>query len=156
MFNLEEFEQDQVVYPLVEKLNKLLDKNKIDKVEKVIKQLEELLVEKEYAISTTYILSILAEHDFNLITENVIKTLENYINSDDPKLKLNTLIIIGFAMLSNQDYINKFLPKFVKNLGDVSKDVRDNIYYFLQEMGQKQPKLMCSYKGELINALSGE
>jgi hypothetical protein len=156
MFNLEEFEQDQVVYPLVEKLNKLLDKNKTDKVEKVIKQLEELLVEKEYAISTTYILSILAEHDFNLITENVIKTLENYINSDDPKLKLNTLIIIGFAMLSNQDYINKFLPKFVKYLGDVSKDVRDNIYYFLQEMGQKQPKLMCSYKGELINALSGE
>ncbi len=156
MFNLEEFEQDQVIYPLIEKLNKLLDKNKTEKVEKVIKQLEELLVEQEHAISTTYILSILAEHDFKLINESVFEALENYINSDDPKLKVNTLIILGFAMISNQDHINNYLPKFVKNLGDVNKDVRDNIYYFLQEMGKKQPRLMCSYKGELINALSGE
>jgi hypothetical protein len=28
MFNLEEFERDQVIYPLVEKLSKFLDKNK--------------------------------------------------------------------------------------------------------------------------------
>ncbi|GAG86820.1 unnamed protein product [marine sediment metagenome] len=65
MFNLDEFEQDQVIYPLVEKLNKLLDKNKTEKVEKVINQLEELLVEQEHAISISYILSILAENDFN-------------------------------------------------------------------------------------------
>ena len=156
MFNLEEFEQDQVIYPLVEKLNKLLDKNKTEKTEKVIKQLEELLVKQEHAISISYILSILAEHDFKLITESVFKVLENYINSDDPKLKVNTLIILGFAMLSNKDYINKYLPKFIKNLGDVNKDVRDNIYYFLQEMGQNKPSIMCKYKRELINALSGE
>jgi len=156
MFNLEEFEQDQEIYPLVEKLNKLLDKNKTEKVEKVIKKLEELLEKQEHAISTSYILSILAEHDFKLITESVFNVLENYINSDDPKLKVNTLIILGFAMLSNKDYINKYLPKFVKNLGDENKDVRDNIYYFLQEVGKKQPRLMCTYKGELINALSGE
>jgi len=156
MFNLEEFEQDQEIYPLVEKLNKLLDKNKTEKVEKVIKKLEELLEKQEHAISTSYILSVLAEHDFKLITESVFNVLENYINSDDPKLKVNTLIILGFAMLSNKDYINKYLPKFVKNLGDENKDVRDNIYYFLQEVGKKQPRLMCTYKGELINALSGE
>ena len=156
MFNLEEFEQDQVIYPLIEKLNKLLDKNKTEKVEKVIKQLEELLEKQEHAISISYILSILAEHDFKLITESIFKVLEKYVNSDNPKLKVNTFIILGFAMLSNQDYINKYLPNFIKNLGDVNKDVRDNIYYFLQEVGQKQPRLMCSYKGELINALSGE
>ncbi|GAG89848.1 unnamed protein product [marine sediment metagenome] len=156
MFNLEEFERDQVIYPLVEKLNKLLDKNKTEKVEKVIKQLEELLEKQEHAISISYILSILAEHDFKLITESIFKVLEKYVNSDNPKLKVNTFIILGFAMLSNQDNINKYLPNFIKNLGDVNKDVRDNIYYFLQEVGQKQPRLMCSYKGELINALSGE
>ena len=102
-----------------------------EKVEKVIKQLEELLEKQEYAISITYILSILAEHDFKFITENVIKVLENFINSDDPKLKVNTLITLGFAMLSSTDYFNKYLPNFIKNLGDENKDVRDNIYYFL-------------------------
>ena len=61
MFNLEEFEQDQVIYPLIEKLNKLLDKNKTEKIEKVIKKLEELLENQEHAISITYILSILCQ-----------------------------------------------------------------------------------------------
>ncbi|GAJ00845.1 unnamed protein product, partial [marine sediment metagenome] len=39
MFNLEEFEKDQVLYSLVEKLNKLLDKNKTEKVKLVVEQL---------------------------------------------------------------------------------------------------------------------
>ncbi|GAG56460.1 unnamed protein product, partial [marine sediment metagenome] len=63
MFNLEEFERDQVIYPLVEKLSKFLDKNKTAKAEKVIEQLDQLLKEQEHIISITYILSILAEHD---------------------------------------------------------------------------------------------
>ncbi|NVM17524.1 MAG: hypothetical protein HWN80_07395 [Candidatus Lokiarchaeota archaeon] len=153
---MEEFEQDQVIYPLVEKLDKLLDKNKNEKVEKVIKQLEELLVEQKYAILVSYILSILAENDFNLITESVIKILGDYINTNDPKLKVNTLIIIGFAMLSKQEYLEEFCPRFIKYLGDVNKDVRDNIYYFLQEVGKKYPKLICTYKEELLNALLTE
>lgn len=156
MFNLEEFEQDQVIYPLVEKLDKLLDKNKTEKVEKVIKQLEELLVEEKYAISVSYILSILAENDFNLINESVIKHLETYINTNDPKLKINTFIIIGFAMLSNKNYLSKYCPKFIEHLADLNKDVRDNIYYFLQEIVKDNPKLLCAYKEEFINALSTE
>ncbi len=156
MFNLEEFEQDQVIYPLVEKLDKLLDKSKTEKVEKVIKQLEELLVEQKHAILISYILSILAESDFNLINESVIKNLESYINTNDPKLKVNTLIVIGFAMLSKQKYLDEYCPKFIENLGDLNKDVRDNIYYFLQEIGEKNPKLLCVYKKEFINALLTE
>ncbi|MBY8988409.1 MAG: hypothetical protein KGD61_08135, partial [Candidatus Lokiarchaeota archaeon] len=145
-----------VIYPLVEKLDKLLDKNKTEKVEKVIKQLEALLIEQKYAISVSYILSILAENDFNLINESIIKNLESYINTNDPKLKVNTLIIIGFAMLSKQRHLDEYCPKFIKHLGDSNKDVRDNIYYFLQEIGKKNPKLLCTYKEEFINALKTE
>ncbi|MFW9952642.1 MAG: hypothetical protein ACFFKA_21175, partial [Candidatus Thorarchaeota archaeon] len=156
MFNLEEFEQDQVIYPLVEKLDKLLDKNKAEKIEKVIKNLEELLLEKKYAIPASYILSILAENNFNLISESIIKNLESYINTNEPKLKINTFIILGFAMLSNKKYLDIYCPKFISHLDDLNKDVRDNIYYFLQEIGEKYPTLLCSYKSDLINALSIE
>ena len=156
MFNLEEFEQDQVVYPLVEKLDKLLDKNKTEKVEKVIKQLEELLVEQKHAIPVSYILSILAENDIDIISESVISNLESYITTDDPKLRVNALIIIGFAMLSKQKYLDEYLPKFITLLGDLNKDVRDNIFYFIQKIGKNDPKVLCNHKTEFINALLTE
>ena len=146
MFNLEEFEQDQVIYPLVEKLSKLLDKNKIEKIEKVIKQLEELLGEEEHVTTVSYILSILAENNFNLISESILTELEGYITTDNPKLKINTFIIIGFAMLSDQKYLEDYLPEFILHLKDLNKDVRGNIYYFLQEVGNSKPERLCTYK----------
>jgi hypothetical protein len=156
MFNLGEFEQDQVIYPLVEKLNKFLDKNKTEKAEKVIKQLEELLLENKYAIAVSYILSILAENNFTLINEGIIKNMESYINTNDPKLKVNTFIILGFAMLSDKKYLDNYFPKFIMHLGDLNKDVRDNIYYFLQEIEKLKNTLLCTYKDDFINALLTE
>ena len=156
MFNLEEFEQDQVIYPLVEKLDKLLDKNKTEKAEKVIIQLEELLDKKKHAIPVSYILSILAENDFSLITESVLSKLESFLTTDEPKLKLNILIIIGFAMISKQNYLEKYLADVVSHLKDSSKDVRDNLFYFLQEIGKKNANMLCTYKKEFINALINE
>ena len=156
MFNLEEFEQDQVIYPLVDKLEKLLDKNKTEKAEKVIKQLEILLLDQDHAISASYVLSILAENDYNLINESIIGKLESYINTKDPKLKVNTFIVIGFAMLSNNIYLDKYCPKFIKHLGDINKDVRDNVYYFLQEIVNKNPTLLCTFKEDFIKALMSE
>jgi hypothetical protein len=156
MFNLEEFEQDQVIYPLVEKLSKLLDKNKIEKIEKVINQLEELLSEEQFATTVSYILSILAENNFSLINESILKKLEDYITSNNPKLKVNTFIIIGFAMLSDQKYLDKYLPEFILHLKDLNKDVQGNIYYFLQEVGNSKPERLCKYKTDIINALKTE
>jgi hypothetical protein len=156
MFNLEEFERDQVIYPLVEKLNKFLDKNKTVKAEKVIEQLDQLLKEQEHIVPITYVLSILAEHDFELISESIFKKVESYCDSKDLKLRVNTLIIIGFAMLGNQKYVDKYFRNFVTNLDNENKDIRDNVHYFLQEIVNKKPTLICSYKKDLINALTIE
>ena len=156
MFNLEEFERDQVIYPIVEKLSKFLDKNKTAKAEKVIEQLEQLLKEQEHIVPITYILSILAEHDFELISESIFKKIERYCDSKDPKLRVNTLIIIGFAMLGNQKYIDKYFQNFVNNLNNENKDIRDNVHYFLHEIVDRNPKLICPYRKDLINALTIE
>jgi len=153
MFNLEEFERDQDIYPIVEKLSKFLDKNKTAKAEKVIEQLDHLLKEQEHVVPITYILSILAEHDFELISESIFKKVESYCDSKDPKLRVNTLIIIGFAMLGDQKYVDKYFQNFVNNLTNENKDIRDNIHYFLHEIVDKKPKLICFYRKDLINAL---
>ncbi|MHA2287856.1 MAG: hypothetical protein ACXABG_03620 [Promethearchaeota archaeon] len=153
---MEEFEQDQVIYPLVDKLEKLLDKNKTDKAEKVITQLENLLLEQDHAISVSYILSILAENDFKLINVSILEKLESNINTNNPKLKLNTFITIGFAMLSSHKHLDAYCPKFIEHLVDSNKDVRDNIYYFLQEIVKDNPTYLCRFKENFINILLTE
>jgi hypothetical protein len=88
MFNLKEFQNNSVLEPIVDKLNKLLSKNKIQKVIKVIEELEELLDQDEYAVQTTYIFSILAEHYNNLITEGIIQRAETFLSSENEKLRI--------------------------------------------------------------------
>ena len=131
MFNLEEFEKDQVLYSLVEKLNKLLDKNKPEKVKLVVEQLNDLLEQQESEIQITYILSILAEKDSTLIGKNILENIENLTHSTNSKTKVNSFIIIGFVMLTGKNGIKTYLPNFMENMNDKDRDVRDNIHYFL-------------------------
>ncbi len=156
MFNLEEFEKNQVLYSLVEKLNKLLDKNKPEKVKLIVEQLNSLLEQQEYEIQITYVLSILAEQDSTLIGKNTLKNIENLTHSPNSKTKVNALIIIGFAMLSNKNDIKTYLPNFMANLNDNDRDVRDNLYYFLHEVATEHANLICKYKSDLIDALGVE
>jgi len=156
MFNLEEFEKDQVLFSLVEKLNKLLDKNRPEKVKLVVEQLNDLLEQQESEIQTTYILSILAEQDSTLIGKDILKNVENLTHSTNSKTKVNALIIIGFVMLTNENDIKAYLPNFMANLNDVDKDVRDNIHYFLHEVATEHSDLICNFKSVLIDALGVE
>ncbi|MHA1478080.1 MAG: hypothetical protein ACTSPU_07765, partial [Promethearchaeota archaeon] len=153
---MEEFEKDQVLYSLVEKLNKLLDKNKPEKVKLIVEQLNSLLEQQEYEIQITYVLSILAEQDSTLIGKNTLKNIENLTHSTNSKTKVNALIIIGFAMLSNKNDIKTYLPNFMVNLNDNDRDVRDNLHYFLHEVATEHANLICKYKSDLIDALGVE
>ena len=156
MFNLEEFENSQVLYSHVEKLNKFLDKKKTDKVKLIVEQLNYLLEQQEYEVQITYILSILAEHDSTLIGETILKNIENLTQSTDSKTKVNALITIGFVMLSSKNNIEVYLPNFIAKLKDDDRDVRDNIHYFLPSIALDHSDLICNYKNDLIDALSIE
>ena len=156
MFNLEAFEKDQVLYSLVEKLNKLLEKNKPEKVKLIVEQLNNLLEQQEYEIQITYVLSILAEQDSTLIGKDILQNIEKLTHSTNSKIKVNALIIIGFVMLSNKNDIETYLPNFVANLNDDDRDVRDNLHYFLHEVASEHSNLICKYKSDLIYALGVE
>ncbi|MBY9010028.1 MAG: hypothetical protein KGD74_09205 [Candidatus Lokiarchaeota archaeon] len=153
---MEEFEKDQVLYSLIEKLNKLLDKNKTEKVKVIVEQLNNLLEQQESQIQITYVLSILAEQDSTLIGKNILQNIENLTHSTNSKTKVNAFIIVGFVMLSNINSIESYLPNFVANLKDEDRDVRDNIHYFLHEVAAEHSNLICNYKSDLIDALSVE
>ncbi|MFW9819350.1 MAG: hypothetical protein ACFFE5_07045, partial [Candidatus Thorarchaeota archaeon] len=44
---------------------------------------------------------------------------------------MNSLIIIGFAILANPHYLEKYSREFIKFLLDEFEDVRNNVHYFL-------------------------
>lgn len=141
MLNLEDF-KDSLILEKVDKLNKLLSKNKIDKISKLINEFKFLLDEKKYNVPITYILSVLAENRIELISEGLIQKIENFLQSEDVKIKINSIIIIGFTMLANTKYVERYSHEFVKFLKDKSEDVRNNVHYFLQELIKMNPNLL--------------
>lgn len=153
MFNLKEFENNYLIF-IVDRLNKYLEKNKITKALKIINELEDLLINQEsLAIPITYILSILAEKNFELISESLIEQVGSFLHSDNSKLKINSIILIGFAIMAKSKYYNKYSLEFIQFLLDESKDVRDNIHYFLLQLVKKDKEIVISNKDLFIESL---
>ncbi|MFX0022801.1 MAG: hypothetical protein ACFE9S_10765, partial [Candidatus Hermodarchaeota archaeon] len=84
MFNLEEFE-NELILDKVDKLNKYLNKNKLDKVSKILVEFLSLLDQQDYVVPITYIISILAENKITLLSKELIKKIELYLHSENPK-----------------------------------------------------------------------
>ncbi|MFW9876738.1 MAG: hypothetical protein ACFFG0_26890, partial [Candidatus Thorarchaeota archaeon] len=156
MLNLKEFQNNLVLESIVDKLNKFLSKNNTQKVIKVVEELESLLEQSEHAIPITYILSILAEHDADLIPERIIQKVEPFLDSDNVKLRINSIIIIGFALLANKDSIKRYFNRFAEHLIDQSDDTRDNVHFFLLEIVKRNPILVNSIKDIILKSLSIE
>ncbi|MFW9898377.1 MAG: hypothetical protein ACFFDO_03870, partial [Candidatus Thorarchaeota archaeon] len=145
MFDVEEFEEYPSLRNIVEKINKIYSKQKIEKVAKLIDDLENLLENSDLVVSITYILSIIAENNVDLIKERIIEKIKPFIHSRNVKLKINSIIILGFFLLRNSNYIERNFPDFANLLNDKVEDVRDNTHYFLQEFIKITPNLMKSY-----------
>ncbi|MFX0142151.1 MAG: hypothetical protein ACFFDN_51410, partial [Candidatus Hodarchaeota archaeon] len=152
MFNLEEFENN-LILEKVDKLNKYLSKNKTDKISKVVDELEGLLDQQELAVPITYIFSILSENRIKLISEELLQKIGVFLQSENAKLKINSLIIIGFAMLANSKYLDKYIQEFLKFLKDGSKDIRNNVHYFLPELAKKKAFLVNSEIDIILESL---
>ncbi|MHA1670978.1 MAG: hypothetical protein ACTSV5_10460 [Promethearchaeota archaeon] len=156
MFNLDDFEKFEPLYPIIERLNKNLAKNKLEKVSNLIGQLQILLDEEKYTVPITYILSILVEKESILLSEDLIKKVFGYLDDNNIKLKLNSIIILGFVSMENSSIINKFLKRLVNFLLDDDKDIRDNAHYFLNEIVKKKGISICDEKSTILKALSIE
>ncbi|MFX0002520.1 MAG: hypothetical protein ACFE9C_07350 [Candidatus Hodarchaeota archaeon] len=141
MFNLEEF-KDSLILEKIDKLNNYLLKNKVDRISKLLNEFLSLIEQQEYVVPITYIFSIIAENNVELITEGLIKKIEDFLTSKNNKVRVNSLIIIGFAMLTNSDYIKKYSQVFIKFLLDEIEDVRNNTHYFLPKLVDLNPDIV--------------
>ncbi len=155
MFNLQDF-KDNLILDKVEKLNKHLNKNKVQKISKVMNELETLLEDNNYSIPITYIMSILAENKIEIIPESLIQKIEVFLHSEKKKLKINSIIVIGFAMLANSKYFDNYFHEFIKFLQDKSEDTRNNVHFFLQELFKKNPNLVNSNLDIILKSLLTE
>jgi len=156
MINIEDFQDNSILKPIVLKLNKFHEKNKKAKILKVIEELEDLLDDQDNIIAVTYILSVLAEKDIILISDTLIQRIIPFLQSEENKLKTNTLIIIGFKMLTDSDYIDKYFPHIIKLIIDKSEDIRDNCHFFIGELLKEKPDFVCSKINLLLKSLEIE
>ncbi|MFX1337340.1 MAG: hypothetical protein ACFFDK_01880 [Promethearchaeota archaeon] len=153
---MEDFYDYKEIEPLIIRLNKFISKEKIVKIQKTIKQLENLLEESDFRIPITYILSILAENYIELISSDLINKLEPFLKAKNEKLKVNSIIILGFYILGNANLIKKYFSIFIQLLIDDSEDVKDNAHYFLHEFVKESPTSIYSHVNILLDALKLE
>ncbi|MHA1913622.1 MAG: hypothetical protein ACW97V_04550, partial [Promethearchaeota archaeon] len=156
MFNLREFEENLELEPIVDKLNKLISKSKDQKIAKIIEELIVLLDQPDHRVPITYILSILAENKIKLISERVLNKVESFLDSDNEKLRLNSLLILGFAMLEGNDLTKSYFHTLTRFLLDSSEDIRNNIHYFLVESLKTEPEFINDIKDKVLESLSME
>jgi len=155
MFKLEEFENNLIIGKL-EKLNKYISKNKVDKISKILDEFQSLLNKQEYFVPITYILSILAENRIDLISEGLLLKIKDFLHSENVKLKINSLIIIGFAMLANSNHFEMYSNEFIKYLLQDSEDIRNNIHFFLPKLVEIKPKLATANIDIILKSLNKE
>ena len=156
MFNLKEFQNNLVLEPIVDKLNKFLSKNKTQKILKLIVELGNLLDHPEHSVPVTYILSILAEHNISLLSQDLIQRIEIFLKSDNVKLKINSVIIFGFFLIAEPKLHTKYFKEIAKLLSDDSKDIRDNVNYFLIKIIKNDPDLGNTIKDIVVKSLTLE
>lgn len=156
MFNLKQFQNNLVLEPLVDKLNKFLSKNKTQKVLKLIVELESLLDQPEHQVPITYVLSILAELSIDLISQETIQRIEPFLKSENIKLRLNSIIVIGFFLIAKPELGKLKMHSIATLLTDESKDIRDNVHFFLSEIVKIKPDLANLIIDILLNSLPQE
>ncbi len=155
MFNLEDFE-DSLILEKVDQLNRYFKKKKTDKVKKLIEEFQNLLDQQEYAVKITYILSILAENRIDLISEGLLQKIKVFLHSENIKLRVNSLIIIGFSLIAKPVLIKEYFSIIIELLTDQCEDVRDNVHYFLMELFKKNPNLVMFSIDFLLESLKIE
>ncbi|MFO8017977.1 MAG: hypothetical protein R6U96_05035 [Promethearchaeia archaeon] len=155
-FEIDNFSKYEDLDKYIKKLNKYLRKDKERKINKIFDKFKDFIEEDQFIIPITYILSILAEEKIDLIEEDIISAITPYLESDDIKLRTNSIIILGFYLLQHPSLIKEYFNEFTELLMEGSPDLKENGYYFLQKFIEINPKLIKNYKNLLLKALKKE
>ncbi len=157
-FKVENFQEFPELLSYVKKINKYIEKDKQGKLASKIKEFQLLLEKNEnLQVPITYILSILIEIYPEILNSSFIGKIESLINSENIKLKVNSIIILGFYLLHHPKLLKQnYYDIFAKLLLTNKKDIRDNCYFFLDRMVKKNPRSICNNKNTLLDALGIE
>ena len=153
MLKEEDFTEYPPIFTIVEQINKLYSKNKIEKISKLIDALESLLDDTDLTLPISYILSIIAEDNVDLIKKELIVKLEKLLKSNNFKIQTNLISILGFFVLANSNFIQEYFPYFIELIDVEDQDLRDNVHFFIQDFLKIDANLVNSYVYKILNAL---
>ncbi|TFF98289.1 MAG: hypothetical protein EU547_01995 [Promethearchaeota archaeon] len=157
MFNIQDFQDYPELSSFIKKINKYTEKDKKDKVASKVEELMEHLDKEELKAPITYIISVLIEDYPQIITQSHVNRIKDLIKSKNIKLKLNTILILGFFLIHHPKVKNKeYIFQFTDLLTNPNEDIRYNCYFFLSRLIESNPKALCKKKSQLINAFKHE
>lgn len=117
-----------------QRINKYLDKEKPEKAKKEVSKLEEALQNPEEAVPASYVLSVIAEKDPELL--DGVDVLEELLESENEKIFLNGIVGMGFYILYelyNDEVDQKRVSSFIANVRHPKADVREMVVMILEQ-----------------------
>jgi hypothetical protein len=157
MFNVDDFDAYPELHSEIKKINKYVRKERKSKLASIIEELHEFWEENTLEVPVTFILSVMIEEYPSLIDIELIEKIEPFLKSENTKLKLNSIIIIGFYVLHHLDSINqKYITYLMEFLHSEQQDIRENAYYFLKRISKSEPQVLCKNKTHLIKSFQNE
>lgn len=157
MFNLENFHDYPELLSPLKKINKYMEKEKLEKLKSKLEDLKSFLDDEKLQVPVTYILSILAELYSEILDKSYITRIRSFLTSQNEKVKLNSSIILGFYLLNHPQLISsKNYGLFFDLLQSEHKDIRDNSYIFLEKMIKENSLPISEYTEQLLQVLQFE
>lgn len=149
LFDPNDFD-NKILIKTVNNLNKFIDRNKVDKISSIINDLDELSKNPEFSVQALYILSLIAENFPDYISRENIESLSEFLKSENEKLRINAIIIIGFYLLEHVSDERVLTNRFLRLLRNSNKDIVENVIYFLRKLVEIDNKVIRNKLSLLI------
>lgn len=147
---------DKILIKTVNRLNKFIDKNKIDKIKEIIKELELISKNEDLSVQALYILSVLGEQYAHLFDKVNIESIKEHLDSKNVKAKINALIIIGFYLGKNLKTEYVLVNQFLNYLMENNREIIENILFFLTEFVEINPDIIENNSDVILDLLKRE
>ncbi|MCP4762889.1 MAG: hypothetical protein GY870_14010 [archaeon] len=145
---------------IIKKINLLHRKGKIDKMKSAIRELDSFTKNKDSneCKIVMNIFSTLMEDYPDIITDNIVKRLNELISSSEPETRLNSIIMYGTKLMERienekEKISGDEIDEFIDLLDDSVPEIQGNIIFFIENFPEEYYDYILPKLNTFLNIL---
>ncbi|MGM0469643.1 MAG: hypothetical protein ACQERB_12650, partial [Promethearchaeati archaeon] len=116
MIRVDQFDEDRQLKKIAQQLNEYVEDQREIDILSLKYELIECLDTKPHTTQVLYLLSYLTEHCPYYISDREIKTILPYTTSEEEKIRINALIMLGFYVIGAPGLLSSYVEQMTEQL----------------------------------------